>query len=278
MTMTTGKKRVLKWSQREDWASVLRHLLDGEINEAVITKTRQVDPGHLTDHNFEWLNLAVAAVTNQHQKNIPALLANRLASYYKSVVAFHATRSPSPEDFLKYGIKLSDKKALQEFARNFFGNSDALEEAISWLRAIGYENPDQAWICLSLTKGTCFQEHKHYLLKGGEYLANIAIRVGQVAKLRGIGKPMIVECLLPTSIIPQEFWQRVSQNMLEDYFSKLLHPADEQKRRTYCVQIPQPITHEYIRCVHELVEVGQAEHYEDNSFHLVKVWDGQAKF
>jgi hypothetical protein len=61
--------------------------------------------------------------------------------YYESVVAFHATRSPSPEDFLKYGIKLSDKKALQEFARNFFGNSDALEKIIVMLRAKGLKFP-----------------------------------------------------------------------------------------------------------------------------------------
>jgi hypothetical protein len=90
---------------------------------------------------------------------------------------------------------------------------------------------------------TCL-EHNHYLLNGSEYLANIAIRLGQLAKLRGIGKPMIVECLLPTSIIPQEFWHTLSRNMLEDYFTKLLHPTNDQKRRTSCVQIPQPITPE----------------------------------
>jgi len=168
-----------------------------------------------------------------------------------------------------------NKKAHQEFARNFFGNSDAIENAI--IELCVYGKPDQASICLSLTKEVFFREYKHYLLNGGEYLSGIANRLCQIAKLREYGKPMIIECILPASMLPQEFWPRMSRNMLEGYFSKLLRPAEKQWLRTSDISITQPITPENIRFVHEFVEVKRTERYENNSFRLIKSWAGKAQ-
>jgi len=271
----TRKKRIFNLSQRGAWERVFRCLLADKVNDTVIAEVRRINPRHLRDDGFAWLNTATVVATKQLPEDIPTLLASRLSDYYESLIAFHATRAPSPDDFLTHGIMLSEKKAQQEFARNFFGNSEAIENAIIELR--GYERLDQASIFLSLTKEVFFREYKHYLLSGSEYLSGIANRLNQISKLRENGKPMIVECILPASILPQEFWHRLSRNILERYFSKLLRPAEKQWLRTSDVAITQPVSPESIRFVHEYVEVKRTGCYEDNSFRLFKTWDGKAR-
>jgi hypothetical protein len=133
--MRTGKKRALKWSQRQNWEAILRRLLDDKINQAVITETRRINPRYLADDNFAWLNSMVATVTNQCYEDIPALLAKRLSDHYEFMIGFHGTRSDSAADFLDHGIRLSDINAQNQRAVELFGDSEALQKAIIELRA-----------------------------------------------------------------------------------------------------------------------------------------------
>lgn len=289
IAVTTGKKRIFVWSQGQNWQRVFRHLLADKINEAVIAEARRINPRSITDDNFAWLDSIVATVTNQPSEHIPALLAKRLSDYYEFIIAFHGTRSDSAVDFLDRGIRLSDIYALNLRAAEFFGESDALQNAIAELRHC--EQHDHGKIFLALTKDACLRDHSHYMQHGSEQLAAIAIRLGQIAKLEAIGKPLIVECLIPTSALESEsiFWRGRGYSMLEDYFTRLLRPSEKRRGEPSCAIVTQPLLAENILRVHEFTEVkhpyrqynlytGATDERVETVFRPFKIWPGRAQF
>ena len=247
----------MRWSQRHNWQFVFRHLLADKINEAVLAEARRINPHPLADDHFAWLNTVVASTTKQPSEDIPPLLAKRLSSHYQFIVAFHGTRSNSAADFLEHGIYLSDTKALELEAIRRFGDRDALQVIIAELRQSGYVEHNHGKIYLSLTKDVFLTggECDGYLLDGSEYFATIANRLPRSESLRNSGKPLIVECLMPTSSLSAEFWRGRSYEMLEDYFTRLLNPLEKRRIRPSYLIVTQPISAENILRVHEFIEV-----------------------
>jgi hypothetical protein len=285
VAVKTGKKRVLIWNQRWAWERVFRRLLADKITDAVIAEVKRTSPQYISDGYFTWLNTLVATVTHQSPVDIPTFLAARLANYYDYVVAFHGTRSDSAADFLARGIMLSDRKVLEQRALERFGDNDAVKKAIVELRQSGYEWHNHGKIFLSLTKAACVNEHDHYMLHGSEYLATIANRLGQGAEFETVGKPLIVECLIPRSALDSEFWRGRSFAMLEDYFTRLLHPSERRQVHPSCVVVTQPIPAENILRVHEFAEfkrtdrwddfeTNEPKQFEETRLRPLKIWDG----
>ncbi len=288
VAVKTGKKRVFNWSQRRAWERVFCHLLADKINEAVIAEARRINPRYLSDDYFAWLNTLVATVTHQSPVDIPTFLGTRLSSHYDFIVAFHGTKSDSAADFLTHGIRLSDRKILEQRALERFGDNNAVRNAIAELRQSGYEWHNHGKIYLSLTKAACVNEHSHYMLYGSEYLATIANRLGRSVELETVGKPLIVECLIPQVALDSEFWRGRSFALLEDYFTRLLRPSERRQVRTSCVVVTRPIPAENILRVHEFIEVkrkyrwddictGESQEAEEIILRSLKIWDGKAK-
>ena len=263
MNQTTH--RIFKWSRRSEWESVLASLLDNMIDTAVIEEVRRLNPRHLRDDKFGWLNASVAKVRNQPLDDIPTLIGLRLPNYYEFVTAFHGSRCLSPAAFLKCGLKPADTAALKVRAVEIFGPSDALYDAVSELQNRGYEthNAGRIWLCLA--KEPFLHEHKHYLRHGSEYLAAIANRVGQIAKLETIGVPVVVECLIPTLNLTPEFWQSLSRDLIEDYFSRVLRPSEKRPVSTFCIAVTQTIPPEKIIRVHQFEEKRRTFRWRDIS-------------
>ncbi len=284
--MSARKARVFKWSQRKSWERVFRNLLADKINDTVIAEIRRINWKCAAGDSFEWLNSVVAAFTKQPE-NVPAILAQRLADYYKFIIAFHGTRSNSPTSFIEHGIRLADIDALNLQAEEIFGKGDGLRNAISELHFC--KSHDHGKIFLSLTKDACLKDHPHYMQHGSEHLAGIAIRLGQIAKLKARGKPLIVECLIPTSILESEsaFWRGRSYAMLEDFFTRLLH-SERRRLQPSCAVAVQPIHAGNILCVHEFTEIkrrfkwndfytNEVRHDEEILFRPLRIWPGKAE-
>jgi hypothetical protein len=157
------------------------------------------------------LNSVVTTFTSQPE-NIPSLLAKRLANHYKFIVAFHGTRWTSATDFIEQGIKLADIDALNLQAEILFGKSDELQKAITEL--LFCKQYDHGKVFLALTK------------KAANISRRLRFAFGKIDVLKVRGKPLTVECLIPTNILDSEsaFWSGRSFAMLEDYFARLLRP------------------------------------------------------
>jgi hypothetical protein len=286
----TGKLRIFRWSQRHNWQLVFLYLLADKINEAVLAEARRINPHPLADDHFAWLNSVVTTITKQPPEDIPPLLAQRLSSHYQFIVVFHGTRSNSAADFLEHGIKLSDTKAIEEQATRRFGDSDALQGIIAELRQSGYIERNHGKIHLSLTKDVYLTggECDDYLLDGGEYFATIANSLRRRESLRNSGKPMIVECLIPTSMLTAEFWRERSYAMLEDYFKGLLYPLEKRRVNPSYPNVTQSIPAGRVLRVHEFIEVkrrfqgfnpvtGLSEESVETVLRPFKIWPGNAK-
>lgn len=288
--MKTGKPRLFRWSQRHNWQLVFLHLLADKINEAVLAEARRINPHPLADDHFAWLNSVVATVTKQPSEDIPTLLAKRLSSHYQFVVAFHGTRSNSAADFLEHGVNLSDTRTLELEAIRRFGDSDALLGIIAELWQSGYVERNHGKIHLSLTKDVYLTrgECDGYLLDGSEYFATIANSLRRSESLRNSGKPMIVECLIPTSMLTAEFWRERSYAMLEDYFKSLLYPLEKRLVKPSYPNVTQSIPAGRVLRVHEFIEVkrrfqgfnpatGLSEESVETVLRPFKIWPGNAK-
>lgn len=288
--MKTRKPKIFRWSQRHNWQLVFRHLLGDKINEAVLAEARRINPHLLTDDHFAWLNSAVATITKQSPVDIPLLLAKRLSSHYQFIVAFHGTRSNSAADFLEHGIYLSDTEALELEAIRRFGDNDTLQRIIAELRQSGYVEHNHGKIYLSLTKDVFLTggECDGYLLDGSEYFATIANRLRQNESLQNSGKPMIVECLVPTSMLTAEFWRERSYAMLEDYFERLLYPSEKRRVKPSYPNVTQSIPAGRVLRVHEFLEVerkvqrynfetGLSEESVETILQPLKIWPGKMK-
>ena len=254
--------QVFEWSQRKECERALRRLLADKLNDSVVAEVKRRNPRYLRDDKFAWLNESVACVNEQPLEDIPEVLGLRLSSYYSSVTAFHGSRPVSPADFLKHGLKPSDTEALQRRAVELFGDSEDVRNAILDIRG-GYERSNNGGIWLCVTKEAFLQIHDHYLREGSEYLAAIAGRIGQNAKLRAIGTPVIVECLVPNEFLDQEFWHSLSCDIIEDYFTKLLRPSAKRGVNTLCMRITQAIVPENILCIHEYFEHKRSHKWAD---------------
>jgi len=261
--------------------------LADKINEAVLAEARRINPHPLAEDHFAWLNSVVTTVTKQPSEGIPPLLAQRLSSHYQFIVAFHGTRSNSAADFLEHGIKLSDTNAIEEQAIQSFGDSKALESAKVELQSgYGYVERNHGKIHLSLTKNVFLMggECEGYLLDGSEYRAAIANRL----RRRELPpKPLIVECLIPTSMLTAEFWRERSYAMLEDYFERLLHPSEKRRVKPSYPNITQSIPAGSVLHVHEFIEVKRrfqgynpvtclSEESVETVLRPFKIWPGNA--
>ena len=247
-------KKVFKWNRRKGWERALWRLLADKLNDSVIAEVKQRNPRRPLDDDFAWLNEPVARAIGQPLEDIPQLLGSRLSSYYQFVIAFHGSRPVLPRDFLAYGLKPSDTAALQNRAIELFGDSEDLQKAIVELRDGNYERHNNRGVWLCMTKEAFLQVHNHYLLEGSEYLAAIAGRLGQSAKLRAIGSPVIVECLVSNGFLDSKFWQNMSRYMIKDYFGRLLSPSEKRPVNTYCIRITETIPPGNMLRVHEFAE------------------------
>jgi hypothetical protein len=232
-------KRVFKWCRKKAWGDTMLKLLADKLDQNVLDEIRRRNPPHLRDDGLACLNESVAKIKCSSSEDIPMLLAERIKEFYLQVIAFHGCRLVSLGPHLKNGLLPSNTESLREEAKSLFGDTPALRDAINELSGERYENHNQGKIWLCVCKESYFHRdgHQHYLLRGSEYLSAIADHVGQVDKLRTLGIPTIIECLVETPQLPPRFWSSISRSMIEDWLSRFLQPNEPRPISTLCTHV-----------------------------------------
>jgi hypothetical protein len=253
-----SSQKNFKWSRRQTWARTMLKLLADKLNDAVLTEIQKRNPLYLRDDRFAWLNESVATIHNIPLEDIPDLLGARLSEFYHGVVAFHGCRPASLAGYENNGLMPSDTEALRAYALELFSGTQVVAEAIADIGGsyVGH-NRGRIWLCL--TKEAFFLNgHDGYLRHGSEFLSAIANRVNQQDKLRAIGVPTIIECVLRKAQMPEDFWPGLSRAMIEDWFTRFLRPEESQRACTYCVDVRTQIPPDHIIEFHQYDEVKSA--------------------
>lgn len=250
-----NSQKVFKWNRKQTWGRTTLQLLADKFNDAVFAEIRRRNPLYLRDDKFAWLNESVAIARNSPVADIPDLLGTRLSQFYHGVVAFHGCRPTSLESYEKDGLRPSDTDALRVYARQLFGNTPDVDEAIASIGGsyVGH-NRGRVWLCLT-KEAFLLNGHDGYLRHGSEYVSAIANRLNQQEKLRTMGTPTVIECVLTKAQLPEDFWGGLSRAMIEDWFTRFLRPEEPKHLCTYCVDIRTPIPPSSIVKFHQFKEV-----------------------
>jgi hypothetical protein len=272
--MQANSQRIFKWNRRKTWERTMLKLLEDKLNKAVFTEIRKRNPLYLRDDRFAWLNESVAITHNTQLEDIPDLLSVRLSQFYEYVIAFHGCRPASIESYERIGLRPSDTNALCTYARQLFGNTQALADAISNIGGsyVGH-NRGRIWMCLT-KEAFMLNGHDGYLRHGSELLSAIANRLNQQEKLRSIGTPTVIECALIKTQLPEGFWSGLSRAMIEDWFNRFLRPKASKRVCTHCVVVHTPIPRERIVRFHQFDEVRST--YSWNDFQTGKKLTGES--
>lgn len=262
-TSTKRRLRVLKWNQRKRWGRDFAFLLGDKLDNDVLGEIRRRNPLNLRDDRFAWLNESVSKVKGGIVEDIPALFANRLADFYHGIVAFHGCRPVSLDSYKTNGLKPSDTEAIKRQAKEMFGDTAALQEAILDIGS-NYENHNRGVVWMCLTRESFLRRHHEgYLLRGSEYLSAISNRLGQADKLRANGVPTIIECFVCHSQVPQQCWPSLSRALIEDWFERFLRPDRRRPVSTFCIDVKTTIPPAQILRFHQFKEVRQTHSWQD---------------
>ena len=139
-------------------------------------------------------NVKILNVKEVQGKNI------RLSNY-THIRAYHACRAEDEQIFRVQGLKPYSKKDALEIAIRKLEHEYVSKKAIETEFNTLWESntPTKVWLMLETTD--FLSTSTHYLIYGSEFLNALAMRLGCRDRLKGIGKPIIVECIVPIADI-----------------------------------------------------------------------------
>jgi len=195
---------VFEWTRSSAWGPIVVDLMSDIVTDQVVTSLRKRPPKYFVSDESSWLDEATLKAGSFQEPDCFSVLAQRLPSVFKAVVAYHACRPGAPHIVAAEGLRVLDPRRLQEDALALF---DAPEESI--LASI--EELDVATregvVHLALDDVFLIQRCGHYLIYGSETMqgiaANLQRRTGRDAfgALRSRGIPTIFVCELPLQLL-----------------------------------------------------------------------------
>lgn len=225
-----------RWSEKDRWHPEVLGMLSDLVDKKVIRQFRSDPPYCIASDDLTWLDRIVEKVKRRPSVDMKAIVTTRLQERYPEVVAFHACRPANLESYKTHGLRPCDPERLQAQAREIFGDSDRLEAAIHKLRegaSYTYEEHNSGKVFFCLTLEELVESCGHYLLYGSEYLLGIAGPLGKQNTLRKIGKATVIECCIPSSMIPPTYWKCLAGNVIADIFQKIADPDYEEGIPTF---------------------------------------------
>ena len=122
-------------------------------------------------------------------------------SNYTHIRAFHACRAEDEQIFRVQGLKPYTKDEALEVAICNLEHKYVSKKAIENEFNVLWESntPTQVWLMLETTE--FLSTSTHYLIYGSEFLNALAMRLGCRDRLKEIGRPVIVECIVPIADI-----------------------------------------------------------------------------
>ncbi|MFN0076042.1 MAG: hypothetical protein ACKVY0_06175 [Prosthecobacter sp.] len=241
---------VFRWSDEQEGEATLRSLMAPLLDEQVIQAFLNQPPDMIVSDDLSWLEKVVKKAHGKKCGNLHELLAHQLRTHYHAVVAFHGCRPITTESYQKQGILPSNPERLRNAARELFGNSASVLEAIDHLaqREFGssYEEHNAGRCYFELSYDHLVNSCGHYLLYGSEYLLCIANSIGKAQILRNRGRAVVIECMISSSELPSWFFKELAGNMVERMFTRLLDPSCEAEELNFGFSIKNKVPPENI--------------------------------
>ena len=116
---------------------------------------------------------------------------------YTHIRAFHACRAEDEQILRVQGLKPYTKDEALEIAVCKLEHKYVSKKAIENEFNVLWESntPTKVWLMLETTE--FLSTSTHYLIYGSEFLNALAMRLGCRDRLKEIGRPVIVECIVP---------------------------------------------------------------------------------
>lgn len=265
---TVENCNVWKYSDFDTWKDEILHLMSDLINQDLITAFLQSDLDEMSQEDFSWLNALVSMTTGKNV-DIPTTLNHRLRGFYKSIRAYHGTRTDNIDSFYTNGLLTLNIDNVKIRAREIFLTDRFPELTQSHLES-AFSAADfmvgarLGVVCFFLSRDECLDaagSTAHYTKYGCEYLQAIAANIPTtdvpsnhyVQSLVEHGESAIVVCNVPISLIPEHSFSQLVKQSLYDVFTSYLNPREYNYKRgvgVLCIRNQLPaeciVGHEFL--------------------------------
>lgn len=212
-----GEKKAFIWHAYRSWRIRILTGLSDFITDDVFASFAEVEPNNFIDDGCEAINAAVRA-SSGNKIDVESVLAERFPAIFPCVRAFHGCRGES-STYLEEGILRGDIDRSKAHACQLFGRPDRLDAIFDELQSYLIHNSGKVFFLLTgeefLRNGT-----DGYIQRGSEFLSAVANRLGQEAVLASNGRGMIIECDIPTDLIPEEDVRGLTRLALTEVFRR----------------------------------------------------------
>ena len=132
---------------------------------------------------------------------------------YTHIRAFHACRAEDEQTFRVQGLKPYAKDEALEIAIRKLEHEYVSKKAIETEFNTLWESNTPTKVWLMLETAEFLSKSTHYLIYGSEFLNALAMRLGCRDRLKEIGKPIIVECIVPIADISSCWLSDLEKNI-----------------------------------------------------------------
>lgn len=247
---------VLFLPHREQWTAKVWLLISDLVTEDVKQAIVASNPDYLVSDDLSWLNEPIMDMLSR-DVDMREVLAERLASSYMAMRAFHGTRANDLSSFYENGLVPMDPAIVEEQASSLFASGGFAEESSKLSSAIAdvdARNPGGAragWLYFcaddrELTRKGC----GHYLVYGSEYLYCLGIRMISTSAtkriLKSIGRPTMFVVDIPMPLIDRDTLEQLAGGMLVAVFNDLLGIDEEAFELGFSISMQSPVGAQHI--------------------------------
>lgn len=219
---------VWDWQSYLTWKDQVWSLLSDVIDSNVKDEFLRAPPEYIVGDDLGWLDEIITRATGEIV-DIKSLLAERIRNRFGALRSYHCTNAIDLQSFFSKGLLPLDVELAQQKAENIFLNGkypeltiDHLQNAIDAV-PIG-SRAERVWF--DCNERLLVEECGHYLIYGNEYLVSIAAALEGYKDyrraLKNLGKPTVLMCDVPFSIMDDYVICMFAGLALEQVFQELL--------------------------------------------------------
>lgn len=242
------------WQDFTQWRPVFAELMADIFTEELLRDFRAHPPKYLVSDDMSWIESLIEKHSGK-ELNITTTTLERFNEKYSHIRAYHGCSPTDIHSYLDHGLRpLNIDEFNLHAKRHFCGQmfsevtNDILQMAIVDVGAGLRENR----IYFGLDDQFLINYCGHYLLYGSEYLACVAAsltrltgRMDYQQSLKGIGKPTILACNIPTSMIENSILEELCRHMVQHFFENHLD-SSHSTELDFGFEIHEPLPPEEI--------------------------------
>ncbi len=232
-------RRVFEWKRSTVWRKHIVALGDDMFDSAVLDAIKKIGTDHMVSDDPAWLDRAIRIGGRSLDGDAFLVLSKRLSTFYTHIRVYHACRTVDPQSYYVRGLRSSTSCRTETdgpprvcYARSPEISEAMIDDAIAdmWL-----DKRDER-VFVGLDDRHLIRCCGHYLIQGSECLLAVAVRLGSMTGkdcihvLRNLGKPTMIVCELPFSMITEHEARQLSGIIVERLLEEMLlgRPLDRR--------------------------------------------------